>query len=79
MNNIAKIDGTTEEEYVGILPEVSKLSNAASLNLLPGRSRKQYEIMYNRFKEWCVDKKFSTRCSVYSMVRACLSSKITRN
>lgn len=36
MNNIEKINGISEEEFVGASPEVSEIGNAASLNLLPG-------------------------------------------
>lgn len=58
MSNInGKIDDSDEEEFVGTPPEVSEIAKTASLNLLPSKSRKQYEISYNRFKEWCFDKK----------------------
>lgn len=56
-NIIGNTDNNDEEEFVGTPPEVSELANAASLNLLPWKSRKQYEISYNRFKEWCFKKK----------------------
>lgn len=57
MSNIIGKTDDSDEEFVGTPPEVSEIANAASLNLLPRKSRKQYEISYNRFKEWCFDKK----------------------
>lgn len=38
-------------------PEIMDIANKATLNLLPVKSRKQYEIAYNRFREWCADKR----------------------
>ncbi|CAH1110052.1 unnamed protein product [Psylliodes chrysocephalus] len=56
-NIIEKIDDRDEKEFVGTSSEFSEIANTASLNLLPTKSRKQYEITYNRFREWCFDKK----------------------
>jgi len=37
--------------------EIIEAANRATLNLLPTKSRQQYNIAYSRFVEWCILKK----------------------
>jgi hypothetical protein len=37
--------------------EIIEAASSAVLNLLPNKSRKLYDAAYNRFREWCVEKK----------------------
>jgi hypothetical protein len=37
--------------------EIIEAASSAVLNLLPNKSRKLYVAAYNRFREWCVEKK----------------------
>jgi hypothetical protein len=37
--------------------EIIEDGSSAVLNLLPNKSRKLYDAVYNRFREWCVEKK----------------------
>lgn len=50
-------DKSDTDEDICTPPEITEIANTATLNLLPEKSRKQYEIAYNRFREWCADKK----------------------
>ena len=46
-------DSDESNEISGTPPEILNAARKASLDLLPEKSRKQYEIVYKRFKEWC--------------------------
>lgn len=55
MNNSDDINPNVEE-----LPaEIEEAATRATLNLLPSKSRQQYNIAYNRFIEWCKSKNVS--------------------
>lgn len=41
-------------EFQNTPPEVAEIAQAATL--IPEKSRKQYELVYKRFKDWCVSK-----------------------
>ena len=40
--------------------EIVDAASAAIVNLLPAKSRKLYDASYDRFKEWCAEKKVRT-------------------
>jgi hypothetical protein len=37
-------------------PEIGEAANVAIQNLLPTKSRKHYEVVYEKFVQWCKDK-----------------------
>jgi integrase len=46
-------------------PEIREAANVAIQNLLPRKSRKRYEVVYEKFVHWCKDKKiknYSENC-----------------
>lgn len=47
-------DGSDSDEALPL--EVASAAKAATLDLLPGKSRGQYENEYERFKSWCDNK-----------------------
>lgn len=52
------LDDLIDEDFFECTPpDVLEAANAATLNLLPEKSRTQYENVYKRFKEWCQKKK----------------------
>ncbi|KAH0812551.1 hypothetical protein GEV33_010240 [Tenebrio molitor] len=47
----------------GFPADIKEAANRATLDLLPSKSRKQYNIAYNRFLEWCKHKKVEGKFS----------------
>ncbi|KAK9675114.1 hypothetical protein QE152_g40629 [Popillia japonica] len=45
--------------------DIQEAANRATLDLLPSKSRQQYDIAYNRFMEWCKLKKVEGKFSVF--------------
>lgn len=51
------MDSESEGEFTGTPPEITEAANSAILNLLPAKSKLQYENTYNQFNEWRTKKK----------------------
>lgn len=47
-------DYSNVEEFQNTPPEVMEMAQAATSTLIPEKSRKQYELVYKRFNDWCV-------------------------
>jgi hypothetical protein len=47
----------------GFPADIKEAANRATLDLLPSKSREQYNIAYNRFLEWCKHKKVEGKFS----------------
>ncbi|KAK9685257.1 PIF1-like helicase [Popillia japonica] len=46
-----------------VAADIQEAANRATLDLLPSKSRQQYDIAYNRFMEWCKLKKVEGKFS----------------
>jgi hypothetical protein len=46
-----------ENNEENIPPEVFEAARKATLNLLPQKSRQQYELVFKKFNEWCIRNK----------------------
>lgn len=70
------MNSDSDDDYVisGTPPEIRKLADAVSLDLLPSKSRKLYEKEYETFTTWCKQKNVSNIASE-SVLLAYLSEK----